>query len=103
MTGSGRVEVGPLLHALAEPHRQRIVRLLERRQLAQRDLMTVLNISQPLVSHHIKVLREAGLVESTVCDRVTVYRLQADTLDALGGRLATMAQRARRTGATPPC
>jgi ArsR family transcriptional regulator, arsenate/arsenite/antimonite-responsive transcriptional repressor len=101
--GPERVDVPTLLAALAEPHRQRIVRLLERKQLAQRDLMTVLDISQPLVSHHIKVLREAGLIESTICERITVYRLRSDMLDALGDRLTTMAERARRTGAKPPC
>lgn len=92
-----------LLAVLAEPRRQELVRLLEHDQLTQGQLVSRLGLSQPLLSHHLKVLREAGLVERTTCDRVHVYRLRAATLTALAERLTAMAGNARRTGSVAPC
>lgn len=60
-------------------------------------------LSQPLLSHHLKALREAGLVERTVCQRLHVYRLRAATLTALAARLTLMADNARATASVPPC
>jgi len=60
-------------------------------------------MSQPLVSHHLKVLRDAGLIESTVCERVTVYQLKALTLHGLVARLGEMADRATETCKVKPC
>ena len=99
----GGVGFGPVLAALAAPSRVGLVRLLEDRQLCVRDLVAATGMAQPLVSHHLKVLREAGLVESTVCSGRTVYRLRADTLGAMAGRLDDMARRAAVTAGTPPC
>ena len=92
-----------LLAVLAEPRRQELVRVLEHEQLTQGQLVTRLGLSQPLLSHHLKVLREAGLVERTVCERVHVYRLRATTLTALAERLTVMAVNAQRTGSVAPC
>jgi ArsR family transcriptional regulator len=92
-----------VLHALAEPHRTELVRLLVDRQLCVRDLVAETSMAQPLVSHHLKVLREAGLVDSTVCSNLTVYRVRADTLSELAARLTSMAERAAVTSGTEPC
>ena len=92
-----------LLGVLAERHRQEIVRLLEHDQLTQRQLMARVGLSQPLLSHHLKALREAGLVEKTVCDRVHVYRLRAVTLQGRAERPTAMAANAPATGRAPPC
>jgi DNA-binding transcriptional ArsR family regulator len=91
------------LHALAEPHRAAIVRLLVDKQLAVKQLVAATGMAQPLVSHHLRVLRQAALVESTVCSGMTVYRLRADTLGVLAGRLASMAEKAARTSGVKPC
>ena len=105
MAAVPRVEVDSslVLHALAEPHRASIVRLLVDRQLAVKQLVAATAMTQPLVSHHLKVLREAGLVESTVCAGLTVYRMRADTLTALAARLTAMAAQAAQTSAVKPC
>lgn len=92
-----------VLHALAEPHRAAIVRLLVDEQLAVKQLVAATGMAQPLVSHHLRVLRQAALVESTVCAGLTVYRLRADTLAVLAERLTAMADKAARTSATKPC
>ena len=92
-----------LLAVLAEPRRQELVRVLEHEQLTQGQLVSRLGLSQPLLSHHLKVLREAGLVERTVCERIHVYRLRATTLTVLAERLTAMAVNAQRTGSVAPC
>ena len=97
------VDSSLVLHALAEPHRATIVRLLVDKQLAVKQLVAATGMTQPLVSHHLKVLREAELVESTICGGLTVYRMRADTLSMLAQRLTGMADKASRTSAVKPC
>ena len=96
------VDSARVLHALAEPHRADLVRLLLDRQLPVRDLVAVTGMAQPLVSHHLRVLRQAGLVDSAVRANLTVYRLRAEVLAELAERLARMAERAAGTGRTTP-
>jgi ArsR family transcriptional regulator len=73
------------------------VRLLLDRQLPVRDLVAETGMAQPLVSHHLRVLREAGLVDSTVRANLTVYRLRPEALAELATRLQRMAERAAGT------
>ncbi len=100
---AAEVDSRAVLHALAEPHRADLVRLLVDNQLAVKQMVAATGMAQPLVSHHLKVLREAALVDSTVCAGMTVYRVRADTLTVLAERLATMAATARRTSSIKPC
>lgn len=97
------VDSTTVLTALAEPRRTELLRLLTGQQLCTRDLVTATGMSQPLVSHHLRVLRQSGLVESTVCANLRVYRVRADTLRTLSERLAVMAQRAAATSTEEPC
>ena len=97
------VDAEAVLHALAEPRRIQLLKLLTDEQLCTRDLVTATGMAQPLVSHHLRVLRQSLLVESTVCANLRVYRVRADTLRALGERLATMAERAAVTSDEKPC
>ncbi|MCZ7526453.1 MAG: metalloregulator ArsR/SmtB family transcription factor [Acidimicrobiia bacterium] len=80
-----------MLRALAEPMRWRIVELLAAEQLCVCHLTELLDASQPLVSHHLRVLREAGLVEGERYRQWTYYRLRPDTLAALAGDVASLA------------
>lgn len=92
-----------VLHALAEPRRIQLLRLLTDRQLCTRDLVSETGMAQPLVSHHLRVLRQSMLVESTVCTNLRVYRVRAETLRVLGERLGVMAERAAETAHEQPC
>ena len=100
---AAEVDNAAVLHALAEPHRAALVRLLVDEQLAVKSLVARTGMTQPLVSHHLRVLREAQLVESTVCSGLTVYRMKAATLAVLAQRLTGMADKASRTSASKPC
>lgn len=103
MTSAPALDTRVILQALAEDNRATIVKLLVDRQLAVKDLVGMTGLSQPLVSHHLKVLREAGIVESTTCSTRTFYRLQAGTLAELATRLSAMAERAAVTSSADCC
>ena len=105
MSAEASVEVDNLavLNALAEPRRIELLRLLTGEQLCTRDLAAATGMAQPLVSHHLRVLRQALLVDSTVCANLRMYRVRADTLDVLGSRLHDMAKLAAVTSDVQPC
>src|SRR5437764_2262310 len=70
--------------ALADPTRVAIVnRLSGADELCVCDLTATFDLSQPTISHHLKILREAGLVESSRRGTWAYYRLVPDTVDAL--------------------
>jgi DNA-binding transcriptional ArsR family regulator len=66
--------------ALAEPHRREILDLLRERQRSVGELVERLRLSQPGVSKHLRVLREAGLVDVQVDGRFRLYGLRAEPL-----------------------
>ncbi len=66
--------------ALAEPHRRRILDLLRAGERPVADLVAHLGISQPGVSKHLKVLREAGLVVARTQGKQRMYALRAEPL-----------------------
>jgi len=90
------------LRALAEPIRWRIVELLGVEELCVCHLVEELDIPQPLVSHHLKVLRDAGLVDSERFRYWTYYRLRTDALADLTRAVARVADGAP-TGRRRPC
>jgi DNA-binding transcriptional ArsR family regulator len=61
--------------ALAEPHRREILDLLRGRERPVGDLVERLHLSQPGVSKHLRVLRDAGLVQVRVHGRQRLYTL----------------------------
>lgn len=73
--------MGPALRALAEPHRLALVRALRERERCVRDLVATTGLSQPLVSHHLARLADAGLVTSRQGDGFTYYALHPAGLD----------------------
>ncbi|MCK8603779.1 ArsR/SmtB family transcription factor [Desulfoferrobacter suflitae] len=51
-----------IMKALSDPNRVKIVKLLQRRSLCVCEIQSLLGVSQPTVSNHLKVLEEAGLL-----------------------------------------
>ncbi|HEY3261885.1 MAG TPA: metalloregulator ArsR/SmtB family transcription factor [Pseudonocardiaceae bacterium] len=66
---------GELLRALAAPVRIAIVLRLRRSPCCVHELVGALGVSQPLVSQHLRVLKEAGVVRGDRHGREVVYRL----------------------------
>jgi DNA-binding transcriptional ArsR family regulator len=65
---------------LAEPNRRQILELLRERERPVGELVDALSVSQPAVSKHLRLLREAGVVESRVDAQRRVYRVRAEPL-----------------------
>jgi ArsR family transcriptional regulator, arsenate/arsenite/antimonite-responsive transcriptional repressor len=82
---------------LADPLRRRIVELLADEQLCTCHLVEELDVKQPTVSHHLRVLREAGVVDAAPCGRFTYYRLRPEVLERLADGLTSLADAARAT------
>ncbi|WP_087118198.1 ArsR/SmtB family transcription factor [Corynebacterium urinipleomorphum] len=64
-----------IIAALDSPLRLQILLLLHQRDHVVHELVSTLGKSQPLVSQHLRVLKDAGLVDSTRAGREVVYRL----------------------------
>jgi DNA-binding transcriptional ArsR family regulator len=73
---------------LAEPRRRRILDLVRDGERSVGELVEALAMSQPAVSKHLRVLREAGLVEARVDEQRRLYRLRPDPLRELDAWLA---------------
>jgi protein-tyrosine-phosphatase/DNA-binding transcriptional ArsR family regulator len=83
-----------LARALGDPLRWRIIELLASEQLCVAHLAEELAAGQPLVSHHLKVLREAGLIEPDRYRYWTYYRLRPGALVRLAATLGVVARSA---------
>ncbi|HEX9488494.1 MAG TPA: metalloregulator ArsR/SmtB family transcription factor [Gemmatimonadales bacterium] len=73
---------------IAEPNRRAILRLLVSSQQSVGEIEHRLRMPQPTVSKHLRVLREAGFVESTVDAQRRLYRLKPEPLQEVAAWLA---------------
>jgi ArsR family transcriptional regulator len=79
--------VAPLLKALADPVRLRLLSLVASREGGEAcvcDLNDAFDLSQPTISHHLKVLHEAGLVDRDKRGVWVYYRARPQALASLG-------------------
>lgn len=82
---------------LAEPRRRRILDLLRERERGVAELVDELAASQPAVSKHLRVLRDAGFVEARIDAQRRIYRMRDEPLREIDAWLAPY--RARWSGA----
>ena len=82
------VELATQFKALADPTRVAIVNHLSASdEVCVCNLVDAFDLSQPTISHHLKILREAGLVESSRRGTWAYYRLVPERLAALRATL----------------
>ncbi len=109
-----------LFEILAEPTRRRVLDLLREQEHTVGELVTALDLSQPAVSKHLRVLREAGLVAVRADGQRRLYSARpeglrevdewlhpyrqawARRLDDLGDRLDDLAAARAASGHPPP-
>ena len=84
-------DAGALLKVLGEPLRWEIVRRLAIEDLCTCHLATDLDAAQPLLSHHLRVLRQAGVAHTERVGAFTYYVLNRDVLAGLAGVLGELA------------
>lgn len=77
-----------VFEVIAEPNRRAILSLLVASQQSVGEIERHLGMPQPTVSKHLRVLREAGFVESTVDAQRRLYRLKPEPLQELEAWLA---------------
>ena len=77
-----------VFEVLAEPNRRAILNLLVSSQQSVGEIEQQLGMPQPTVSKHLRVLREAGFVESTVDAQRRLYRLRPEPLQEVDAWLA---------------
>jgi DNA-binding transcriptional ArsR family regulator len=77
-----------VFEVVAEPNRRAILSLLVSSEQSVGDIERKLRMSQPAVSKHLRVLREAGFVESTVDAQRRLYRLKPGPLQEIDNWLA---------------
>ncbi|HEX7641472.1 MAG TPA: metalloregulator ArsR/SmtB family transcription factor [Burkholderiaceae bacterium] len=75
-------------HIIAEPHRRAILGLLAGSERSVGEIEQQLGMSQPSVSKHLRVLREAGLVESRIDAQRRLYRVCPEPLMEVDAWLA---------------
>jgi DNA-binding transcriptional ArsR family regulator len=80
--------VGTTLQVIAEPRRQAILELLREGELPVGELAGRLGLSQPLVSKHLRALREAGLVSVRGDAQRRLYRIRLEPLAEIDAWLA---------------
>jgi DNA-binding transcriptional ArsR family regulator len=81
-----------VFEVLAEPRRRQILDLVRDRECSVGELVAELSATQPSVSKHLRVLREAGLVEARVDEQRRLYRLSPGPLRELDAWLAPYRQ-----------
>jgi DNA-binding transcriptional ArsR family regulator len=77
-----------MFEVLVEPHRRRILDLLREGERTVGDLVSELGLSQPGVSKHLRVLRQAGLAEVRADGQRRRYRLRTEPLREIDEWLA---------------
>ncbi len=83
--------VAPLLKALAEPVRLRLLSLVASHrdgEVCVCDLAGAFELSQPTISHHLKVLHDSGLLERTKRGVWVYYRVRSEALTNLAALIA---------------
>ena len=73
---------------IADPHRRAILDLLRERERAVGELVESLDLAQPAVSKHLRVLRDAGVVHVRIDAQRRVYRIDPGPLHELDEWLA---------------
>lgn len=81
-----------VFEVIAEPRRRRILDLVRDGERCVGELVAELSMSQPAVSKHLRVLRDAGLVQVRVDEQRRLYRLRPGPLRELDAWLAPYRQ-----------
>jgi ArsR family transcriptional regulator len=88
-----------LIRVLADPLCLQIVTLLTRETLCTTHLVEETGTRQTNLSNHLKVVREAGVVDTEPCGRFTYYKLRPQVPEQLAGSFTELAATTRQTEA----
>jgi len=103
MSGKTALELADIFKALGDETRLTIVQLLVGRELCVCDILDSFVMSQPAISHHLKILRQAGVVRDKREGKWIYYSLNPATLALLGGVLGSLQRDADKKSRTGRC
>jgi ArsR family transcriptional regulator len=69
-----------ILKALSDPNRQDILRLLARQEMGACEIIQAIGLAQPTIAHHLRILKQAGLISSQKEGKFVFYTLDKDGL-----------------------
>lgn len=93
-------ELALACRALSHPVRIGILRHIARRETFCGDLVPVFGLAQSTISHHLRILREAGLIEGEEQGPATCYRVRRDRCEALCALVQDLLRHQIRTGSS---
>jgi len=96
-------EAGALLRALSDDNRLRILTRLQRGEQCVCKLVDALDCAQPLLSHHLRVLKDVGLVVDRREGRWTYYAIKRETLETIERFLSDLRGPAGPRPVSRPC
>jgi len=76
-----------ILKALSDPKRLKIVDMLSERELCAGEILEFFQVSQPTLSHDMKLLIESGLIADRREGKRVIYTINADAVESLLGTL----------------
>lgn len=81
-----------ILKALAEENRLQIVRLLSKKSLCVCEIESKMQISQNLISHHLSVLKKAGVIDNCRCGKNNYYSLNKESINKLNKLITNLGE-----------
>ncbi len=84
------IDVALICKALSDPNRLKIVEMLSNGEKCGCKLLEAFNITQPTLSHHMKILEESGLVKGKKQGKWTHYSLCCETLKEFKAFIASL-------------
>ena len=74
--------------ALTDPNRQRVLDLLKKKEMSVSEIAVYLNITLPTLSHHLDILKRAGLVSSRREGQQIFYNLNLSVMEEIAEKIA---------------
>jgi len=93
--GERMEELVPMLKALADDTRWKILQMLSQRTFCVRALAKRLALTEAAISQHLKVLREAGFLEGERCGHYVHYRVRSEALKKISLEIGGIASAQR--------
>lgn len=87
MTQLDDIEMSKVFKALSDPNRLSILKMLSKSELCACKILESFNITQPTLSHHMKVLSEIGLVKARQDGKWSYYSINPKSLNLISDYL----------------
>ena len=75
------------LQALAEPNRRKILDLLKKREMSVGEILKYLHVTMPTLSHHLDILKRAGLIGSRREGQQVIYSLNLSVMEEVAEQI----------------